>query len=1169
MNAEIITVGTELLLGDILNSNSQFLSRELAEYGINTLYHSTVGDNPERLEQTLRLALSRADMVIMTGGLGPTEDDLTRAVTARTLELPLELHEASAKRIRDYFEMTGKPYTNNNEKQAMLPKGCVVFPNDHGTAAGCAVETNGHYVILLPGPPSELVPMFNEYVAPYLSRFSKDTIRSHWVGIFGLPEATVDERLADMLAGENPTVAPYAKNGEVSLRVTSKAGSVAEADALCRPLLDEIRERLGSNVYGIDSGNLQKTVVALLSEKQKKIATAESCTAGMLSGRLTEVAGASAVFECGIAAYSNDIKHQMLGVPQSILDEQGAVSPETAGAMAVGVRRISGADIGIGITGVAGPEGSEGKEVGTVYVALADDKRVWVKKVFAGHGAGDREHIRTVSTSYALDMARRYLEALPGVLAGGQPLEPATSLAQPKIKKQPRAVPALFGKHRALWISLLVMALAATAILLYFYVFKPYYNEKAFNDIWAMYAQGEVQGDTVTKYPEGMMPQFQSLYRENADTRGWIQIENTAINYPVMQQKEDGFYDTRNFYKRPSTFGVPHLKTGTEVGGRLMAVYGNNTEDGQMFSELTQYTDIAYLKKHTTVEMNTIYRGAQYKIFAVMIVGTDDRYTDNFDYAPETFASDEDFQYFVAQVRQRSLFDTPVAVEATDKLLMLTTPIDYGFDGARIVVAARQVRVGEAAENDLMAANKNGSVLMPIAWQQQQGSITVTTKNESQISTGTVTETTATQTTQQTETTATQGTTGSATTTTSSTTLSTKPTVTTTTTATQAPTATSTTATTTVTSTTTTTTAVTTTTTVVKPTTPVVSPSGTVTGTVAETEFLKYFAIKNTNTAVRLEGQDAQGVIRPQTKEALQMALASVVKTELGNAATMTRSTEAQKAQAVASYTYILWYNKATGTPYAHNALKSISLSNKYDKMIYDAVGEVVGVKLLDTTKATPSDMLCQAVYNAASGGNTSSSNKVWTGALPYLKSVASPHDNALSYVKYHGTGSFADSVTLSRSDLYAKIQDWFSKNIQSVTGNETCTMPAEQFTNDDSMSPLRALSYDGDGTSGSNSAWNYVYETNFYYLNKKGQKVQLKGHQIRQALGLRSHAFRTSFENDTVTIQTQGWGHGVGLSQMGAVGYANEDGWTYVQILRHYYSVTNHTAHQVVLPVW
>ena len=745
MNAEILTVGTELLLGDILNSNSQFLSREMAAYGIDILYQSTVGDNRERLKSALELALGRCNMVIVTGGLGPTEDDLTRETVAEYFNLPLELHEESERRIREYFEATGREYAENNKKQAMLPQGCVVFPNDHGTAPGCAVEKYGQRVILLPGPPRELVPMFTEYVVPYLSERCDSTIHSHTVGIFGIPESVVDERLHDLMQAQNPTLAPYAKDGEVVLRITAKAETVEQADALCEPIIAEIRERLGAAVYGVDAGNLQKVVVSLLKEKGLKIATAESCTAGMLSERLTEVSGVSEVFECGVAAYSKEIKHQVLGVPESVLKEKGAVSPETAAAMAIGARRVGEATIGIGITGVAGPDPSEGKEVGTVYVALADDRRVWVKKVFAGHGEGDREHIRYVATSHALDMARRYLEAYPGVMAGGQLLE----------MLYPETVGLLPSRTKKIALIVLTVAVLLTAALLsYFYWLRPHWNQQQFDKLWQVYSQEimdtEQEGDDF-EYPDGITTRFMSLYRANPDVRGWLTIPHAEINYPVVQEREDGYYREHDFHRSPSEFGVPYVNKdvtlSADADDRSLVIYGNNPTSGQMFAALANYAQLGYLRQHATIEWNTLYRSDIYKIFAVMVVGDDERYSDNFDYTVDTFEDEEAFLAYVAQIRQRSLFNTPVGVDEGDDLLMLTTPIEFGFDGARIVVVARRTRTDESPENNLAAARLNSTVLMPLAWQIQQGDVTaptVTTTTQEVTTTTTETTTTAT-----------------------------------------------------------------------------------------------------------------------------------------------------------------------------------------------------------------------------------------------------------------------------------------------------------------------------------------------------------------------------------------------------------------------------------------
>ena len=311
---------------------------------------------------------------------------------------------------------------------------------------------------------------------------------------------------------------------------------------------------------------------------------------------------------------------------------------------------------------------------------------------------------------------------------------------------------------------------------------------------------------------------------------------------------------------------------------------------------------------------------------------------------------------------------------------------------------------------------------------------------------------------------------------------------------------------------------------------------------------------------------DADGIIRPKTKQELQYVIAAIVKMELDSASTMIKSTEAQKAQAVASYTYALQYNLMYNKPYPV-AARAIDLNNKWDKMIFDAVGDVVGVKLMKTSVTTINkNMLVEAMYSASTGGYTASSNRVWTGKLPYT-SVISKYDNAVTNAKYGGR-NFVSKKTMSRDDLYQAVKTWFEKNVQNRYPNYT--MPEEQFKTDGQL-PLKALSYDGDGSAGTEDLWNYVFNTNFYYLDAKGNKKHLTGYNMRNALGLRSHAFRTSYDDETktVTITCQGWGHGVGLSQMGAVGYANEEGWTYVQILRHYYCITDSTDHQVVMPVW
>ncbi len=412
MNCELISVGTELLLGDIVNTNAQYLSKRLADLGINVMFQHTVGDNEERLKAALEQALSKSDMVITTGGLGPTPDDLTKEVCAEYFSIPLEKNEESLKSIKEYFKSKNTPMAQSNEKQALLPVGAIILENKNGTAPGCIMEKNGKTIVVLPGPPREMKPMFENGVVPYLEKFTSGVIKSHSVRTFGIGESTMAEKVNDLFDGSNPTVAPYAKSGEALLRVTAKAQSEAEAEKLIAPVIDEIKNRLGNLVYGVDVQSIEEAVVALLKEKKLKLCTAESCTAGLIAKRITDISGASEVFECGIVSYSNKIKHEILGVEKEKLDTFGAVSPIVAVQMALGAKKVSGADIAVSVTGIAGPESDEtGKPVGLIYIAVTDGKYVKVKKLLTGHSRGCdcRDYNRIIASSNAINEVRLFM----------------------------------------------------------------------------------------------------------------------------------------------------------------------------------------------------------------------------------------------------------------------------------------------------------------------------------------------------------------------------------------------------------------------------------------------------------------------------------------------------------------------------------------------------------------------------------------------------------------------------------------------------------------------------------------------------------------------------------------------------------------------------------------
>lgn len=417
-SAEILCIGTEILMGDIVNTNAAYIAKELAGLGINVYHQSVVGDNPQRLREALELAFSRADIVITTGGLGPTYDDLSKETIAAFFGRELVMDQESLHRIECHFLRQNRPMTENNKKQAMMPQGCIIFPNNNGTAPGCAIEGTGEQqgktAIMLPGPPREMKPMFEESVKPFLLKDSDTRLVSHTMHFFGIGESMLESLLRDLMEHSlNPTVAPYAKTGEVQLRVTARVQNGEDAEALLQPVMEKIKEQVGGYLYGIDVGDLQTAAVHALKVNGLHVAVAESCTGGYVAKRLTDVSGASEVFECGVVTYSNRMKHHLLGVSQQTLDTFGAVSEETAREMAAGVRKLSGAEIGISVTGNAGPEPSEGKEVGLVYIGVdsLEMSRVFMLQVNR-RDQDARETIRYLASSHALSLILKAVDAM-------------------------------------------------------------------------------------------------------------------------------------------------------------------------------------------------------------------------------------------------------------------------------------------------------------------------------------------------------------------------------------------------------------------------------------------------------------------------------------------------------------------------------------------------------------------------------------------------------------------------------------------------------------------------------------------------------------------------------------------------------------------------------------
>lgn len=413
MIAEIVSVGTELLMGQIVNTDAQFIASHLAPLGYRALYQVTVGDNPARLAGVVQSALARADVLLFTGGLGPTDDDLTKETVAQALGLEMAVVPEEEARLRAYFASRGKEMTPNNLKQARFPTGSIILPNPNGTAPGCIMEADGKAAILMPGPPRELYPMFRDHVLPYLEKRSGVRLHSRELRIFGMGESEVTYRLRDLIAAQtNPTIAPYVKTSEVTLRVTAQCQDDAEGERLVAPVIDAILARLGSIVYSTNGESLPALCVRLLLTQGATLAVAESCTGGMLASSIVDIPGCSACFLEGAVTYANGAKVRRLGVSEGTLATDGAVSLACAQQMAEGLRAAAGTTYALATTGIAGPDGgTPEKPVGLVYVALAGPGRTEVRKLLL---SGDRARIRTAATLHALDLLRRSLLGLTG-----------------------------------------------------------------------------------------------------------------------------------------------------------------------------------------------------------------------------------------------------------------------------------------------------------------------------------------------------------------------------------------------------------------------------------------------------------------------------------------------------------------------------------------------------------------------------------------------------------------------------------------------------------------------------------------------------------------------------------------------------------------------------------
>lgn len=721
MKCEIITVGTELLYGEIVNTNAAYLAKRLKRLGIEVSRQTSIADDVTRLKNCLRAALERSDLVITTGGLGGTDDDVTREAVSELLSLPMKRDEELLASISEYFAAKGEKMPASAEKEADVIEGARVLSNSAGLAPGQYITAGEKALLILPGPPAELRDVFENGAERIIGGSGKHIV-TETVNVFGIPESAMNDVIKGVDCG-NAGIGTYARNGELTAEVTVSADSKEEAEASAKEVADRIQDALGEFAYGRNAASLAEEVVRLLKEKKLRVATAESCTGGLVAKRITDINGSSAVFEQGVTAYSNDIKRSALSVRGKTLKKYGAVSPQTAADMAAGALFTSKADYAISVTGCAG---DNDPNKGKVFVCLYDGRDCFVRQLSLTDPRYTRSRIREIAALHAFDMLRRRLTGLPVVterwLAEGDSVMPDIKVGPFYIKQKDNGKDAKKGffprrykfdprRGSFSWMNVVrVIAFCMAFVVLVVtsgYLFS-YYSERHRNIVASETAQ-EMFNDP-QKYienndpgfiytgPEDILENFRVLYMSNSDIIGWISIKKnngTAfIDYPVVQAADNDKYLRRSFFGDYATGGTIFMdyRCNASIFSKNTVVYGHNMKDNSMFAQLLKYGSASFYNSAPIIDYSTLYQGYKFKIFAAFYTTT------AFDYIKVNFEDRKEFLALVSEAKARSVINTNVEVTVDDKIITLSTCayID-GVEDARFVVMGRLLRDGENA----------------------------------------------------------------------------------------------------------------------------------------------------------------------------------------------------------------------------------------------------------------------------------------------------------------------------------------------------------------------------------------------------------------------------------------------------------------------------------------
>lgn len=1150
----------------------RLLENELRAFAIQTSSAVVPLTDPDAFLDAVGDGIDHCDIVITIGGQSDLSRPLAKELLCDALDIALLPHNPSVSRLREVFEQTGRRFVEEDIRLALIPEGARVFINTVGFISGFSMESQGQAIIMLPDDAKEYTAMFTQSVCSYIRSGTGGEYAFRTLRLTGIEYDEAQDLLDEVSLPSSVSATLLEEDGELAIRLFSvapgRSQALSQADAAAKTLMTS---PLAVHIYGGDNETLAGAVVNKLRLCKKKIATAESCTGGLLSERITEVPGSSAVFEFGVSAYADKIKKDKLGVSPKLIERYTSISEEVAIAMAAGVLEQAHADIGIGITGVAGPGTDDNqKPVGLVFVAMCDKTHVWVKKLMFDPDKNNRDAIRSKTVLAALDMVMQYLNAPAGGLSTMVPLAsrspktiervaefirsrydedlqqdiakphspllpPDVASDQPPKKKSAwqRFVEYMFpvkgdsGSRvflKLLSLLFIVVFLASAGYIAYYFG-TSYLNQKQVDSLNDLYGSGALPEG----YPEDYISDFASLYAINPDVKAFVEIEGTELKYPVVQSSDNDYYLRRNFTRESNRHGIPFIDYRVDVKNSTnIIVYGHNMKDGQMFGELVNYRNLDYYKQHPIIRFDTVYGTGTYKVYAAFITNVNPAHGEIFDYTSFINPENEDeIEDFITQTKARSIIDTGVDVHVDDTFLTLST-CTYEFDEARFVVVARKVRSGESAQVEVLNAKRNAQPLYPDIWYELYGgekpelidnSSKVTENGEtppplvaepddepgSSQATSSESSREETVSSEREESSSSKSQSSS------------------------------------------------------KPSSSQASSSNGSSSAASSKEGSSEQSGQSSSSASSgtSSGESSAASSSKQSSSAASSSKASssskqpsssskasssskesstpssdVLGVETGEQLTVyangsrvtddaytiickvvanemndTMHTEALKAQAVAAHSYIVNSNNSGTIP----SVGFRTPTTKIKKAVAEVIGELVYVN--NKVAYTP--------YFAIAGDNTNSSKDVWGGHYSHLVSVESAYD-------YKAAG-YKRTVTLSESYVRSKVSSYF--------GKEPKGDPSDWF---------EILSYTSGGYNDKISIGGI--STTARVLR---EKVLVSG----GAFDLRSTKFDVAYDGSNFIFTTYGYGHGVGMSQMGAHGYATYAGWDYKEILEHYYT--------------